>query len=72
VARQESAVDYARQLRDGEQQRFDAGESSLLLVNLRERTLLDEQGKLAALEAKRQAAEAALAVAIGSFPLGVR
>ncbi len=72
VARQESAVDYARQLRDGEQQRFDAGESSLLLVNLRERTLLDEQGKLAALEAKRHAAEAALAVAVGIFPLAAR
>jgi outer membrane protein TolC len=72
VARQGNAVELARQLRDGEQRRFDAGESSLLLVNLRERTLLDEQGKLAALEAKRQASEAALAVAVGVFPLIAR
>ncbi len=63
--RQARAVEQARLLRDGEQRRFEAGESSLLLVNLRERTLLDEQIKLAALDAKRLSARAALGVALG-------
>jgi outer membrane protein TolC len=63
--RQARAVTQARALRDGEQRRYEAGESSLLLVNIRERTLLDEDVKLAALQAKRVSARAALAVAIG-------
>ena len=63
--RQARAVKQARALRDGEQRRYEAGESSLLLVNIRERTLLDEDVKLATLQAKRISARAALAVAIG-------
>jgi outer membrane protein TolC len=68
--RQARAVTQARALRDGEQRRYETGESSLLLVNIRERTLLDEDAKLAALQAKRISARAALAVAVGD-PLAV-
>ncbi|HET9133780.1 MAG TPA: TolC family protein [Gemmatimonadales bacterium] len=63
--RQALAVQYARRLRDAEEARFAAGESSLFLVNQRERTLLDEGVKLADAEAKGVAARAALAVALG-------
>ena len=52
-------------LRDAEQTRYENGESTLLLVNLRERTVLDETTKLAALEGKIATARAALAVAAG-------
>ncbi len=52
-------------LRDAEMQRYDNGESSLLLVNVRERLVLDEALKLAALEGKLGAARAALVVAVG-------
>lgn len=62
---QASAVTQARMLRDAEQRKFDAGESTLFFVNARERQLVDEQGKRIALEAKYAAARAALAVAIG-------
>jgi outer membrane protein TolC len=62
---QRDAIAQARALRDAEQRRFDAGESSLLVVNLRERLVLDEELKLAALEAKYAGARAGLAVALG-------
>ena len=62
---QRSAVRQARQLLAGEQRRFENGESQLLVVNLRERLVLDEALKLASLEAKYVASRAALAVALG-------
>jgi outer membrane protein TolC len=62
---QRDAVRQARLLRDGEQRRFEAGESTLFLVNTRERVVLDEAAKLAGLEAKRLVAEVELTVAIG-------
>jgi outer membrane protein TolC len=62
---QRSAVAQARQLLRGEQRRFENGESQLLIVNLRERLVLDEALKLASLEAKYAANRAALAVALG-------
>jgi outer membrane protein TolC len=62
---QRQAVAGARQLLRGEQQRYENGESQLLLVNLRERQVLDEALKLASLEAKYAANRAALAVAVG-------
>jgi outer membrane protein TolC len=62
---QASAVHQSRLLRDGENRRFDEGESTLFLVNQRDRLLLDEQVKLAAFEAKYLGARAALAVALG-------
>ena len=49
----------------GERARFELGESTLFLVNARERSLLDEQAKLVALRSKYFAARAALAVAAG-------
>ncbi|MDF1505321.1 TolC family protein, partial [Roseisolibacter sp. H3M3-2] len=60
-----AAAAQARVLRDGEQRRFEAGESTLFLVNARERAVLDEDAKLAGLEAKRLAAGAALEAARG-------
>jgi outer membrane protein TolC len=62
---QRAAVRQARQLLAGEQRRFENGESQLLVVNLRERLVLDEALKLASLEAKYVASRAALAVALG-------
>ncbi len=69
VARENQAVAvrYARRLLEAEVTRFDAGESTLFLLNLRERTLLDESARLADTEAKAITARAALAVALG-FP----
>lgn len=62
---QQQAVRQARLLRDGEQRKFEGGESTLFLVNTRERAVIDEEVKLIALQAKYAAARAALAVAIG-------
>lgn len=62
---QVEAVALARQLLDAEQRRFDAGESSLFLVNQRERGLLDETTKLADAEVKQVASAAKLATALG-------
>ncbi len=59
----------ATQLRDAEQVRFVGGESTLLVVNLRERLLLDESVKLATVEGKLPAARAALVVAVGDSAL---
>lgn len=59
------AVRQARLLREGESRRFDEGESTLFLVNLRDRLLLEEEVKLAGFEAKYLSARAALAVALG-------
>lgn len=65
IALQRENATQARALRDAEARRFDAGESSLLVVNLRERLVLEEELKLAQLEAKYAGARAALAVALG-------
>ncbi len=62
---QVEAVGLARQLLNGEQRRFDAGESSLFLVNQRERGLLDETTKLADAEVKRITSAAKLATSLG-------
>lgn len=64
-ALQRRVVDHARALVRGEQLRFDAGESTLFLVNTRERALLDEELRLAGLEARRLAAQAELSAATG-------
>ncbi len=62
-------VRNTRLLRDAEQVRFENGESTLLLVNLRERLVLDESIKLAALEAKLASARGALVIATGDRAL---
>jgi outer membrane protein TolC len=64
---QELNVEQAVQLRDAEQLRFLNGESTLLIVNLRERLVLDELVKRAGVEAKGIAAVAALGVALGDL-----
>lgn len=65
-ARQIEGVRNAQLLRDAEQVRFANGESTLLVLNLRERLVLDEAAKLAALEGKIAAARGALALATGN------
>jgi outer membrane protein TolC len=62
---QSRAVELFGILGAGERARFDLGESTLFLVNTRERALLDEQAKLVSLRAKYFSARAALAVAAG-------
>ena len=49
-----------------EQRRFEIGESSLLIVNLRERAVLDERQRSAQLEARRATALGSLVAALGS------
>ncbi|HCT58416.1 MAG TPA: TolC family protein [Gemmatimonas aurantiaca] len=66
---QEANVRNARLLRDAEQIRFENGESTLLILNLRERLVLDEAGKLASLEAKVASARGALVLATGDRSL---
>ncbi|MBL0940240.1 MAG: TolC family protein [Gemmatimonadaceae bacterium] len=66
---QTANVRNARLLRDAEQVRFENGESTLLILNLRERLVLDEAGKLAALEGKVASARGALALATGDRTL---
>ncbi|MES3036085.1 MAG: TolC family protein [Gemmatimonadota bacterium] len=66
LALQRDAVRLYRILSAGERTRFDAGESTLFLVNTRERAVLDEELKLVALQAKYLTARAALAVAAGA------
>ncbi len=60
---QRDAVRLFRILSAGQRAKFDAGESTLFLVNTRERQVLDEEMKFVALQAKYLAARAALAVA---------
>jgi outer membrane protein TolC len=67
--RQVANVRNATLLRDAEQVRFENGESTLLILNIRERLVLDEAIKLAAVEAKVAGARAALAVATGDRTL---
>lgn len=49
---QSSVVSNAQKLRDAEEIRFENGESSLFLVNQRERSLIEAQAKLVELTAK--------------------
>ncbi len=64
---QQRNVERTRLLRDAEQARFANGESTLLIVNLRERAVLDESVRQAQYEARIAAARATLAVAIGNL-----
>lgn len=65
AALQAQTVTQARLLRDGEQRKFEAGESTLFLVNTRERVVIDEELKRIALEAKLVSTAAELAVSLG-------
>lgn len=66
LGRQERVVALQEELLAAEQRRFQAGESSLLVVNLRERLLLDERLRLATLVSRRARALGSLAVALGT------
>lgn len=68
-AGQQRVLEATAALLAAEQRRYDIGESTLLLVNLRERAVLDERLRAAQLEARRIAARAALAVALGTTQL---
>lgn len=70
VARQASLLATQERLLEAEQQRFDAGESSLLIVNLRERAVLDERLRVAQLVGRRATALGTLAVALGTPQVG--
>ncbi len=59
-------LDYIR-LRDGEQIRFDNGESNFFMVNTREVQMIESQVKLAEMEAKQVKASAGLWFAAGQF-----
>ncbi len=69
IERQTAIVRNTRIVRDAEQIRFENGEGTLLILNLRERMVLDEAGKLAAIEAKVASARGALALATGDRAL---
>jgi outer membrane protein TolC len=68
AAAQRAAVEQARLLLHGEQRRFEAGESTLFVVNQRERALLDERLRLVGLDGRALAARAELATALGTWP----
>ncbi len=61
---QRAAISYQR-LRDGEQNRFDNGESTVFLINSREASLLASRQKLAELQAKYAQTQAQLRYAAG-------
>jgi outer membrane protein TolC len=67
-ALQEGAVADAEALLAGEVQRFEVGESSLLIVNLRERALVTERNALARIEGRLLAAAAVFHAALGRIP----
>jgi len=52
-------------LRNGEQIRFDSGESTVFLINSRESSLLSARQKLAELQAKYAQTQAQLRFAVG-------
>jgi outer membrane protein TolC len=69
---QEQVVAQVRLLLAGELRRFEAGESTLFLVNTRERAVLDEEVRRAGLEARRLIARSAFVAAIGGSPDATR
>ncbi|PRY10662.1 outer membrane protein TolC [Pontibacter ummariensis] len=66
---QQRLVANALALRQGEQIRFESGESSLFLINAREVKLLEAQAKLYALRAKYAKAKTTLFWAAGEIPV---
>jgi outer membrane protein TolC len=64
---QEQVVQNAERLRNGEQIRFENGESSVFLLNSREATLISARVKLAELQAKYAQTQAALRWASGGI-----
>jgi outer membrane protein TolC len=71
VLNQQQAVANARTLLEGERTKFRAGESTLFLVNRRERSWLQARRDLVKLQAKLQKARGELLEAAGLSPRGV-
>ena len=67
LALQEQVVQNAQRLRNGEQTRFENGESSVFLINSREAKLLEARQKLAELQAKYAQTQATLRWAAGGI-----
>jgi outer membrane protein TolC len=63
----EQEVQLARQLEDGERTRFNLGDSTLFLVNQRERATAEAEIKLIEIRAEYEQAVAAFRAASGSF-----
>jgi outer membrane protein TolC len=63
----EQEVQLARQLEDGERMRFNLGDSTLFLVNQRERATAEAETKLIEIRAEYEQAVAAFRAASGSF-----
>lgn len=67
LLQQRRMVEAYRQLRQGEVDKFDAGESTVFLVNSRDSKLIEAELKLVQLEAKYEKARAGLVAAIGAM-----
>lgn len=63
----EREVQLARQLEEGERKRFSLGDSTLFLVNQRERATAEAENKLIEIHAEYEQAVAAFRAATGSF-----
>jgi outer membrane protein TolC len=66
---QQDMVNNYEQLRNGEVQKFEAGESSIFLINARETKLIEAQGKLIDLQGKYEKEKATLIWAAGQSTL---
>jgi outer membrane protein TolC len=62
-------VNNYEQLRNGEVQKFEAGESSIFLINSRETKLIEAQAKLIDLQGKYEKEKATLIWAAGQSTL---
>jgi outer membrane protein TolC len=62
---QQDMVNNYEQLRNGEIQKFEAGESSIFLINSRESKLIEAQAKLIDLQGKYEKEKATLLWAAG-------
>lgn len=71
LAQQRRMTEQYRQLRQGEVDKFEAGESTVFLVNSRDSKLLEAELKQVQLEAKLQKARAGLTAAIGAMEWGL-
>jgi outer membrane protein TolC len=62
-----STVENYQSMLDGEQRKFEEGESSLFIVNSRENSLITAEVKLIELIGKYQKAQAGIEQALGGF-----
>ncbi len=71
LVQQRRMTEQYRQLRQGEVDKFEAGESTVFLVNSRDSKLLEAELKQVQLEAKLQKARAGVTAAIGAMDWGL-